>query len=150
MNDLRDLYQEVVLDHGRRPRNKRRMENASRESVGYNPLCGDRLVVFLDYDGEMVRDVSFDGSGCAISQASASLLTETVKGKSREEADAIVAAFLSMVTGESDASPEALGKLAVFSGVRDFPVRVKCATLAWRTFEAALQSRQDDVTTEDE
>ena len=148
MNDLRDLYQEVVLDHGRHPRNKRRIEDASRESVGYNPLCGDKLVIFLDYDGETVRDVSFDGSGCAISQASASLLTESIKGKSREEAEAIIREFVAMVTGESDTPPEALGKLAVFSGVRDFPARVKCATLAWRTLEAAMHGRDDDVTTE--
>lgn len=150
MNDLRELYQEVVLDHGKKPRNKRRMDDPTHESVGYNPLCGDKLVVFVDYEGGVVRDVSFDGSGCAISQASASLLTETLRGKARDEAEEVIHDFIEMVAGEGEIEPDLdkLGKLAVFSGVRDFPVRVKCATLAWRTFEAALQGREEDVTTE--
>ena len=144
-SDLRDLYQEVVLDHGRKPRNFRPMETPDAQSVGFNPLCGDKLTLFLRYDNDTVQDASFQGTGCAISMASASLLTEAVKGKTRHEVEAMLQAFLAMLTGDGDASK--LGKLAVFSGVRDFPVRVKCATLSWRTLEAAF-SGDDEVTTE--
>lgn len=145
--DLRDLYQEVVLDHGRHPRNYRHMEGASAQSVGFNPLCGDKLTLFLRFEGDVVVDASFQGSGCAISTASASILTEVVKGKTRPEVEALLADFLDMLVGDSAADPARLGKLAVFSGVKEFPVRVKCATLSWRTLEAAFRGT-DEVTTE--
>jgi nitrogen fixation NifU-like protein len=149
MSELRELYQEVILDHGRKPRNQRPMQQATAESVGYNPLCGDKLHLFVQVQDGMIGDVSFEGTGCAISTASASLLTQILKGKSLEEAQSILAGFVGMLTEEEDA-PEAsaLGKLAVFEGVKEFPVRVKCATLAWRTLEAALAGKQDPVTTE--
>jgi nitrogen fixation NifU-like protein len=147
MSELRDLYQEVVLDHGRHPHNFRHMDDASHQSVGFNPLCGDKLTLFLRYEDGVVQDVSFQGAGCAISTASASLLTEAIKGKTRAEVEGLIAAFLEMLTAEAPPDPERLGKLAVLSGVRDFPVRVKCATLSWRTLEAALGGT-DEVTTE--
>lgn len=146
--DLRDLYQEVVLDHGRHPRNFRPMVGASAQSVGFNPLCGDKLTLFLRLEGDVVRDASFQGSGCAISTASASILTELVKGKTRQEVDDLLATFMHMLLGGATVDPERLGKLAVFAGVRDFPVRVKCATLSWRTLEAALGGGTSEVTTE--
>ncbi len=150
MSELRDLYQEVVLDHGKNPRNFRHMDDANRQSVGFNPLCGDKLTLFVRYEDDVVVDVSFQGSGCAISTASASLLTETIKGKRREEVERLLGEFITMLTSEDAAQVDArtIGKLAVFSGVRDFPVRVKCATLAWRTLEAALLDSKDEVTTE--
>ena len=140
-SDLRDLYQEVILDHSKRPRNFHNMPGADRKAEGYNPLCGDRETVFLDLDGDVLKDVSFQGAGCAISTASASMMTESVKGKTKAEADALFERFHDLITGKSGAgaaaSPE-LGKLAVFSGVREYPVRVKCATLCWHTLNAAL------------
>ncbi len=150
MADLRDLYQEVILDHNRRPRNFRAIEGADRQADGYNPLCGDRLTVFVRFDGDVVSDVSFLGSGCAISKASASLMTEAVKGKSRAEAEALFAAFHAMVTSGVGAEPagEGLGKLAVLGGVREFPARVKCASLAWHTLKAALTAEGETVSTE--
>jgi SUF system NifU family Fe-S assembly protein len=148
MTDLRDLYQELVLDHGRNPRNFRAMANATQHSVGFNPLCGDKLSLFLRLEGDVVRDASFQGSGCAISTASASLLTETVKGKTRAQVAALLADFVAMLTSNGAGDPARLGKLVVFTGVRDFPVRVKCATLSWRTLEAALGDATDPVTTE--
>ena len=148
MTDLRDLYQELVLDHGRHPRNFRAMADATQHSVGFNPLCGDKLSLFVRLEGDVVRDVSFQGSGCAISTASASLLTETVKGKTRAQVEALLADFVAMLTANGAGDPARLGKLAVFAGVRDFPVRVKCATLSWRTLEAALGGATDLVTTE--
>jgi nitrogen fixation NifU-like protein len=148
MTDLRDLYQELVLDHGRHPRNFRAMADATQHSVGFNPLCGDKLSLFIRLEGDVVRDVSFQGSGCAISTASASLLTETVKGKTRAQVEALLADFVAMLTHNGAGDPARLGKLAVFAGVRDFPVRVKCATLSWRTLEAALGGATDPVTTE--
>jgi len=150
MSELRELYQEVVLDHGKNPRNFRHMDDATHQSVGFNPLCGDKLTLFLRYEDDIVVDASFQGTGCAISTASASLLTEVVKGKRREEVDRLFAGFIAMLTGDRDApvDTQAVGKLAVFSGVRDFPVRVKCATLSWRTLEAALRETQGEVTTE--
>ena len=148
MTDLRDLYQELVLDHGRNPRNFRAMADATQHSVGFNPLCGDKLSLFVRLDGDVVRDVSFQGSGCAISTASASLLTETVKGKTRAQVEALLADFVAMLTSNGAGDSARLGKLAVFAGVRDFPVRVKCATLSWRTLEAALRNATDPVTTE--
>lgn len=149
MSELRELYQELVLDHGKHPRNFHGMDNADRQSVGYNPLCGDKLAIYVKLDGDVVLDVSFHGSGCAISTASASLLTEALKGKTRAEVDQLLNEFVAMLTDES-AEPdlEKLGKLAVFQGVREFPVRVKCATLAWRTLEAALEQHDEPVTTE--
>lgn len=147
MSDLRELYQEVVLDHGRNPRNFRSMDSPDRQSVGFNPLCGDKLTVYVRYRDEVVEDVSFQGSGCAISTASASLLTEAVRGKTKDEAEAMAREFVAMVTG-GEADPAHVGKLAVLAGVRDYPVRVKCATLPWRTLEAALHDRQDPVSTE--
>jgi nitrogen fixation NifU-like protein len=146
-NDLRDLYQEVILDHSKRPRNFHAMPGADRKAEGYNPLCGDRETVFLDLDGDVLKDVSFQGAGCAISTASASMMTESVKGKTRAEADALFARFHDLITGKGDASPE-LGKLAVFSGVREYPVRVKCATLPWHTLKAALEGDHAPVSTE--
>lgn len=150
MSELRELYQEVILDHGKRPRNFRKMEDANRTAVGYNPLCGDRLTLFLVVEDGVVRDASFQGSGCAISTASASLATEALKGKTVAEAEAVFDRFQAMVTadpgGETDA--EDLGKLAVFSGVREFPARVKCASLAWHTVHAALKGDAEPVSTE--
>jgi nitrogen fixation NifU-like protein len=148
MSELRDLYQEVVLDHGRSPRNLRDMADATSQSVGFNPLCGDKLTLFVRYEDDVVQDVSFQGTGCAISTASASLLTEAIRGKTRAEVEELMEAFIEMLTADTATDPERLGKLAVFSGVRDFPVRVKCATLSWRTLEAALSGKNDEVTTE--
>ncbi len=151
MPDLRELYQEVILDHQKRPRNFRKMENANRTGDGYNPLCGDKVCVYLDVEDGVVRSISFQGSGCAISTASASMMTESVKGKTEAEAYALFHRFHDLVTGKS--SPEegtaGLGKLEVFAGVRDYPVRVKCATLAWHTLRAALEGKnKEPVATE--
>jgi nitrogen fixation NifU-like protein len=149
MSDLRELYQEVILDHQKKPRNFRAQDGA-RHVEGYNPLCGDRVTVYVRLDGDVVRDVSFQGSGCAISTASASMMTESLKGKTRAEAEALFRSFHELVTGTPNepAGAEALGKLAVFSGVREFPVRVKCATLPWHTFHAALGGDDKPVSTE--
>jgi nitrogen fixation protein NifU and related proteins len=152
MSDLRDLYQDVILDHSRHPRNKGKLEGANRTAEGYNPLCGDRFTVQLVVDEGVVREIRFDGSGCAISTASASLMTEDLKGRREGEAEERFRLFHDLLTGNSsseDGEPDpSLGKLAAFSGVREFPVRVKCATLPWHTFEAALRGRQESVTTE--
>lgn len=150
MSDLRELYQEVILDHNRRPRNFRELADANHKAEGFNPLCGDRLTLFLKLDGDVIRDASFQGSGCAISKASASLLTDSVKGKTVAETAALFERFHRMVTLAPDASEDFsdLGKLAVLSGVREFPVRVKCASLAWHTLRAALAAKQETVTTE--
>ncbi len=149
MSDLRDLYQEVILDHGKRPRNFRAIEGADRKAVGHNPLCGDRLTLFLAMEGDVIRDAAFQGAGCAISQASASLMTETVKGMTKEEAEALFERFHDLVTGHGAAVPTVgLGKLAVFAGISEFPVRVKCASLPWHTLRAALESRDARVSTE--
>jgi nitrogen fixation NifU-like protein len=149
MSDLRDLYQEVILDHSKRPRNFRSMPDADRTAEGYNPLCGDRETVFVNMDGDVVRDVSFQGAGCAISTASASMMTESVKGRTRAEAESLFERFHDLIVGKGGESDE-LGKLAVFSGVREYPVRVKCATLPWHTLKAALAKDGAKVTTEDE
>jgi nitrogen fixation NifU-like protein len=151
MSDLRDLYQEVILDHNRRPRNFGVLEAANRRAVGHNPLCGDRLTVFIRVQDDRVADISFQGSGCAISKASASLMTDSVKGKTIDEADALFDGFHHMVTA-TGVSPDTthLGKLAVLAGVSDFPTRVKCASLAWHTLHAALHHPDSEVTTEDE
>jgi len=148
---LRDLYQATILDHNKKPRNFRVIEDADRRADGHNPLCGDKLTVYLvlDEDGR-VRDVSFQGSGCAISTASASLMTELVKGRTLEEIEAEFEQFHDLVTSPSDTPVDAskLGKLAVFSGVREYPMRVKCATLAWHTLRAAIHARDEVARTE--
>jgi nitrogen fixation NifU-like protein len=145
--DLQDLYQEVILDHNRRPRNYRALEGG-RKAEGYNPLCGDRITVFLHMDQDVIRDVSFQGSGCAISKASASLMTESVKGKTVAEAKETFDLFQKMITGPPDAPADQLGKLTVLAGVRQFPVRVKCASLAWHTLKSAVDARDEVVSTE--
>ena len=147
MSDLSDLYQEVILDHNRRPRNFRKIEPASHHADGFNPLCGDKLSLTLQVDGSSIADVAFEGSGCAISKASASLMTDAVKGKSVEEARALFERFHRMVTTPPDKPVEDMGKLSVLAGVREFPVRVKCASLAWHTLKAALD-RKEAVSTE--
>ena len=147
MSDLRELYQQVILDHNRKPRNFRAIEGAHREAEGFNPLCGDRITVYLALEGDTIADVSFRGEGCAISKASASLMTQHLKGKTLAEAKQVFDAFHSMVTGGAGA-PEALGKLAVFRGVCEFPMRVKCATLAWHTLNAAIERKEGAVSTE--
>jgi nitrogen fixation NifU-like protein len=150
MSDLRDLYQEVILDHSKKPRNHRKPEGADHEAHGHNPLCGDRITVYVKVDGDVIRDIGFEGAGCAISTASASMMTESLKGKTLGESTKLFQAFHELLTTEETArqSAAALGKLAVFSGVREFPVRVKCATLAWHTLRAALDSEKESVTTE--
>lgn len=148
MADMNELYQSVILDHNRAPRNFGRLPDANRHAEGRNPLCGDELSVWLKLGaGERIEDVKFEGSGCAISKASASLMTSAVKGKTREEALDLFARFHALVTGEPG-SPETLGKLAVFKGVVEFPVRVKCASLSWHTLKAALESPDSTITTE--
>lgn len=150
MSDLRALYQDVILDHSRRPRNFHALEGADRHAEGYNPLCGDRFTIYVKFTGDRISDISFQGSGCAISTASASILTETLKGKTRAEAEALFTVFHDLVTGKEPTAGDAssLGKLAAFSGVWEFPVRVKCATLAWHTLRSALQGHEEVVSTE--
>lgn len=150
MSDLRELYQSVILDHNRKPRNFREPENANRCARGDNPLCGDKLIVFLTVDDDVVTDATFTGSGCAISTASASLMTEAIKGRPRDEVERLFKGFHTLVTSNptEPAVTDHLGKLAVFSGVREFPVRVKCATLAWHTMNAALSENGEIATTE--
>lgn len=145
---LRELYQEVILDHTKHPRNFRVIENASHDAKGENPLCGDRLSLYVLVEDGVIRDVSFKGAGCAISTASASMMTEALKGKTEAEAAALFGAFHAVVTGKEDADEDTLGKLAVFAGVCDYPVRVKCATLAWHTLNAALADKAEAVSTE--
>jgi nitrogen fixation NifU-like protein len=149
MSDLRDLYQDVILEHSKAPRNFRALSTANHKAEGYNPLCGDRFTVYLTLDGDRISDLSFEGSGCAISKASASMMTQSLKGKTVEEAEKLFGQFHDLVTGHGTGSNDGdLGKLAVFSGVSEFPVRVKCATLAWHTLQAALEGKQASVTTE--
>ena len=149
MSDLRELYQQVILDHNKNPRNYHEMADATSHVEGYNPLCGDHYTVYLKVDGETIREVSFTGSGCAISKASASVMSSTVKGKSRGEAEALFETFHRLVTGDaSGLSAADLGRLAAFSGVSEFPARVKCATLAWHTLRTALEGRDEKVSTE--
>jgi nitrogen fixation NifU-like protein len=150
MSDVGDLYQQLILDHYRRPRNHRRLADADRAAEGYNPLCGDHVHVYLKLEGNVVKDVSFEGGGCAIATASASLMTETLKGKTLEEAKEIFKRFHALLTGEAREThePGGLGKLEVFSGVCQYPARVKCATLAWHTLDAALENTPDVVSTE--
>ncbi len=150
MSELRELYQQVILDHNRSPRNFRAMPDATRTVEGYNPLCGDHYTVYLKLDNGRISDISFQGAGCAISKASASVMSSVLKGKTREEAEVLFDQFHKMVTGEmvGGPDPETLGKLAAFAGVSEFPARVKCASLAWHTLHAALDSDQTSVTTE--
>jgi nitrogen fixation NifU-like protein len=148
MSDLRELYQEMILDHGRTPRNFRFPAGANRSADGHNPLCGDRLTVKLVLEGDVVKDIGFQGAGCAISTASASTMTEVVKGKTSAEVEEIFRGFHDLVMGKSDGDTDSLGKLVVFSGVAEFPMRVKCATLSWHTLRAALQGKSD-VSTEE-
>jgi nitrogen fixation NifU-like protein len=148
MPELRDLYQEVILEHSKAPRNYKALESANHKAEGYNPLCGDRFTVYLEMDGDKIREIGFQGAGCAISKASASMMTQSVKGKTKEEAEKIFHRFHDLVTGHGQGEDVELGKLAVFSGVSGFPMRVKCATLAWHTLEAALEGKQEKVSTE--
>ena len=151
MLDLADLYQQLILDHNRSPRNRRRIEHAGCCAEGYNPLCGDRITVYLVIDGDMIKEAAFEGTGCAISTAAASMMTDAVKGKSVAEATGLFERFRKMVTAldDRDETIEAsLGKLGAFAGVRHYPARVKCATLAWHTLRAAIASDHDVVTTE--
>ena len=138
MSELNDLYQEVILDHNRRPHNFRVIESPSAKQEGFNPLCGDRLTLYLTLDGDIIKDASFQGQGCAISKASASLMTDALKGKSVNEARALFDQFHQMITSSPDSQPPDLGKLSVFAGVREFPTRIKCASLAWHTMKAAV------------
>jgi nitrogen fixation NifU-like protein len=149
MSELSELYQQVILDHNKKPRNYRELEDANRVAEGHNPLCGDQLTVYLKMEESVVGEVSFVGSGCAISKASASMMTQAVKGKSREEAQTLFEQFHRMVTGELDeeAEPNQLGRLKIFAGVRDYPARVKCASLSWHTLRAALEG-EDTASTE--
>jgi nitrogen fixation NifU-like protein len=150
MSELSELYQEVILDHNKRPDNYHVLEGANRTAVGHNPLCGDQIIVYLKLDEDVIREISFQGSGCAISKASASLMTSSLKGRTRAEAESLFHRFQRLVMGEcrADEDPTELGKLAVFSGVSEFPVRVKCASLAWHTLRAALSGGGGTVTTE--
>jgi nitrogen fixation NifU-like protein len=140
---VHELYEETILDHSKRPRNCHPMDDANHKAEGYNPLCGDKLKLFLRMDGEIVKDVSFVGSGCAISTASASLMTESLRGKTRTEALALLEKFHDLLTTDSPVTKD-LGKLVVFCGVRDYPARVKCATLAWHTLKSALTNESED------
>ncbi len=149
MNDLRDLYQEVVIDHGRKPRNFRALEPHSHEAKGFNPLCGDQIALYLQIENDVIQDIGFTGSGCAISMAAASLMTESLKGKTISEAEKLFDAYHGMLTNQENLpDTERLGKLAVLSGVREYPTRVKCATLAGHTLKAALSNSEKPVTTE--
>jgi|SRR5690606_24961039 len=148
--DLKDLYKDIIVDHNRSPRNFRKLEPATRSANGFNPLCGDKLTVYLQLDGETIADLSFEGSGCAISVASASLMTERLKGKTLAEAKTLYASMHALLTGNTPAETDtqSLGKLAALEGVKEYPSRVKCATLCWHTLEAALRNDTAAVTTE--
>ena len=143
MSELTDLYQEVILDHNRKPHNFRAIESPTARQEGYNPLCGDRLTLYLTLDGDVIKDVAFQGSGCAISKASASLMTDALKGKTVEQARALFDQFHAMLTSNPETPPADLGKLSVFAGVREFPTRIKCASLAWHTMKAAVAHDSD-------
>ena len=146
-DQLRELYQQVILDHNKNPRNFKELPNATRKVDGYNPLCGDHYTIFVELDGDTIKDVSFTGNGCAISKSSASVMTSSVKGKRTGEAQKMFDTFHALVTGESQPSGD-LGRLAAFSGVSEFPARVNCATLAWHTLHSALEDEQEVVSTE--
>ena len=149
MSELSELYQQVILDHNKKPRNFRKLEHANHSAEGRNPLCGDHLTVYLQLEDEAVKDVSFEGSGCAISKAAASMMTQAVKGKTKPQVEQLFSEFHAMVTGDSEdeIGSNQLGNLKIFAGVREFPVRVKCATLSWHTMHAALNN-QELVSTE--
>jgi len=148
MSELSELYQQVILDHNKKPRNFHKLESANRSAEGFNPLCGDQLHLYLRLEDDQVKDVAFEGQGCAIWKASASMMTQAVKGKSKQEAEILFDEFHRMVTGQLDeeSEPNHLGRLKIFAGVREFPVRVKCATLSWHTLHAALNERQEAST----
>lgn len=151
MSELRELYQEVIVDHNRNPRNFRENASANRKIEGYNPLCGDKLTLFIQLDNGVIKDISFVGTGCAISVASASLMTEALKGKTEQEARRVFETFHTLVTRPDSGTAtdiNSLGKLSIFAGVREFPTRVKCATLAWHTLQAALENKTEPVSTE--
>ena len=149
MADLRELYQQVILDHNKTPRNFKELANATAKVDGFNPLCGDHYTIAVELDGDTIRDVGFTGSGCAISKASASVMTATVKGRTKDEAEQLFDTFHKLVTGDQSSLNAAdLGRLAAFSGVSEFPARVKCATLAWHTLRTALQGSGEVVSTE--
>jgi nitrogen fixation NifU-like protein len=148
MSELRELYQEVILEHSKKPRNFRALENANHKAEGFNPLCGDHFTIYLDLKNGSINDIGFQGSGCAISKASASMMTQTLKGKTAAEAEELFSRFHDVVTGHAVGTEENLGKLAVFAGVSEFPLRVKCATLAWHALRAALRGEQQAVSTE--
>ena len=150
MSELRELYQSVILDHSKRPRNFREPEDANRTADGFNPLCGDKITLYLELEDDVVKDVGFSGSGCAISMASASLMTESIKGRSAAYAQRLFEGFHELVAGDpgEEADTEKLGKLTVLGGVREFPVRVKCATLAWHTLRSALDGTGEVAKTE--
>lgn len=148
MAELRDLYQEVILEHAKAPRNYRELGEPAAKAEGYNPLCGDRCTVFINQKDGVIQDIAFQGNGCAISKASASMMTQALKGKTLPEAEQMFKTFHGMVTGQKRDEAADMGKLKVFAGVSEFPARVKCATLAWHTLEAALHGDQKKVTTE--
>jgi nitrogen fixation protein NifU and related proteins len=153
MSDLRELYQEIILEHSKAPRNFRQPAGTNRSAEGYNPLCGDHFTVYLEMDGDSIRDIGFQGSGCAVSKASASMMTQSVKGKSKAEAEKLFHEFRDLVAGHPEANGNStgesqLGKLEAFAGVAKFPARVKCATLAWHTLQAAIDRKQESVSTE--
>ena len=147
MPDLKALYQEVILDHSKNPRNFQKLDPADRKALGRNPLCGDQYTVYLRMDGDRIADIAFEGQGCAISKSSASMMTQAVKGKTEREAEALFDRFHDLVTGK-EADPESLGKLAAFQGVSEFPIRVKCASLAWHTLRAAVEGKEFPVSIE--
>jgi nitrogen fixation NifU-like protein len=150
MDELRDLYQEMLLDHHKRPRNYGKLDGANRRAQGYNPLCGDKVTVYLLLRGDVIENIAFEGAGCAICTASSSVMTELLKGKTLAEAETLFGTFHDLVTSDpaSDFDAKSLGKLAIFAGVREFPLRIKCATLAWHTMRAALTESDQSVTTE--
>jgi nitrogen fixation protein NifU and related proteins len=148
MSELSELYQQVILDHNKKPRNFRKLETANHLAEGFNPLCGDQLTVYLNLEDDAVKEISFEGSGCAISKAAASMMTQALKGKTKQQAEQLFSEFHGMVTGELDEETTAnsLGNLKIFSGVREFPVRVKCASLPWHTMHAALNNQETTST----
>lgn len=148
MSELSELYQQVILDHNKKPRNFHKLETANRTAEGYNPLCGDQLHIYLEVEDDQVKDISFEGTGCAIFKASASMMTQAVKGKTKAESEQLFQEFHQLLTGEMDeeAAGSHLGKLTIFSGVREYPVRVKCATLSWHTMRAALEGEEQATT----
>jgi nitrogen fixation NifU-like protein len=150
MAELNELYQQVILDHNKKPRNFKKLETANREQEGYNPLCGDQITLYVEMDGDVIKDIGFQGSGCAISKASSSMMTTVVKGKTKADAETLFSEFHRMVKGElnPETDPHHLGRLTILAGVREFPARVKCASLSWHTLRAALEGKPETVSTE--